>query len=825
MNKEKMTRQLQLEEEGITLGIEKFRKEMIEAKARGGFNDTKVGTIITYQLMTPFVKNLIDFWDTKITSRYAELPKTVVRGIGYDKVALIALKTIIGSLTETELQAVTLANRITNNILVEYNLQNFKALRRADNEETTYKSYVDSTIKQKQKTGSSKQRTAIILKNVMSKEGFNALALDDEESVWFGSRILDCFIMATGLIKLETKSYSKSSKKVIVEPTRELLKHIEKLEGECEVLSPMLFPMIVPPKDHSKEQKGGFLSECPTIQYDLVKANNKYLKDYDMPKVYKAINTIQKTAWRINTKVLDVLQELYNRGKEIEELDLPAIKEVELPVKPWGELNDAEWQKYKANNPEIVSEWKEMTRDAHNKNATQKSKRILYSSLINVANKFRNEEELYFCYSLDWRGRVYPVQSTMCPNPQGIDASKALLRFAKTKPLGEHGAFWLSVQGANTFGDDKLPMGERGVWASLHEDKIMAVAKDPLENKWWWDADEPWKFLSFCFDWAGYVESGYSKSYESYTAVALDGSCSGIQHFSALLRDKRGALATNVINGTEDKPSDIYGEVAKVVNEKIANDVRLGVSEAILLQGKITRKETKRNTMTTPYGVTQRGMIDQLMGELPRDKFSSPVVSFYKSCKYLANANYEAIGEVVVASRKAMDWLKDVSKVMAEANKVFTWTVPSGFKVRQAYYKSTSKIVSTYWGSVRYRLSVEQPTLEINHKKVTAGQSPNYIHSMDASHLIDTVVQCEEQGVDSFALIHDSFGTHAGNTHILAKSLRETFVAMYSKDNLEIFRNEIIEQLPTELRDLVPPVPTKGTLNLNDVLESTYFFS
>lgn len=825
ISKEKYMRQLKLEEEGITLGIEKFRREMIEAKQRGGFNDTKVGTIITYQLMAPFVQKLTEDWEVKLTSKYAETPKSVIRTIGYDKAGLIALKTLLGGLTDSELVLISVAERISNNILLEYNLQNFKSQKRIDDDENTYKSYVDSTIRQKSKTGSSKHRTAIILKSVMSKEGFMSLSLEKEESIWFGTKIMESFVSATGLIKINSVYLGKDNKKVIIEPTQELLKHIEKLEGECEVLSPMLYPMIVPPKDHSSEQIGGFLSECPSLQYNLVKANNTYLDGWDMPKVYSSINNIQKTAWKINTKVLDVLQELYNRGKEIEELDLPALKEVELPIKPWGELNDAEWEMYKANNPEIVSSWKEETRDAHNKNATQKSKRILYSSLISVANKFRDEDELYYCYSLDWRGRVYPVQSTMCPNPQGIDASKALLRFANTVPLGEHGAYWLSVQGANTFGDDKLPMDERGIWASLHEDKIMAVAKDPLENKWWWDADEPWKFLSFCFDWAGYVESGYSKSYESYSAVALDGSCSGIQHFSALLRDKRGALATNVINGSEDRPSDIYGEVAKVVNEKINNDARLGVSEAILLQGKITRKETKRNTMTTPYGVTQRGMIDQLMNELPRDKFSSPVVSFYNVCKYLAKCNYEAIGEVVVASRQAMDWLKEVTKVMAKANKVFTWTVPSGFKVRQGYYKPTSKRVNTFWGSTRIRLTIDTPTKDINHKKVTAGQAPNYIHSMDASHLIDTVNYCVEQDVNDFALIHDSFGTHAGNTHILAKALRVTFVNMYSQDNLEIFRDEIINQLPEELKCEVPPVPTKGTLNLNDVLTSTYFFS
>jgi len=829
ITEEQYNKQLQLEEEGINLGIEKFKKEMIEAKQRGGFNDTKVGTIVTYQLMMPFVQGILEYSSLNSKSKVDADVKGVLVKVAPDKLAIIALKVLFKNIITTDKSATDYCYAIGSAVVDDLNLELFKKHKTADDDTKSWKNYVETTIKNKEKQGSSKERTLSVLKMTMNQTDFEQLSLTNEDKIWIGQKLLDIFIKTTGLIKLDVVRISARKTERRLVPTQALIDHINKLEGECEIMNPVMFPMTVPPRKHSLGEQGGFLSNAPSLAVPIVKSTSgrtpKYLDTVEMPEVYKAVNAIQETAWKINHKVLDVLTELVNRGKEIAELDLPAMTELEIPAKPWGQLDDAEWEMYKANKPETVKEWKDKARDVHNKNVTQKSKRVLYRGLISVSEKMREEEELYYCYNLDWRGRIYPVQNGSCPNPQGIDASKALLKFADTVALGESGAYWLSVQGANTFGDDKLPMDERGLWASLHEEDIMAVATDPLSNKWWWEADEPWKFLSFCFDYAGYVESGYSKDYESYTAVALDGSCSGIQHFSALLLDERGSLATNVINGNKDIPADIYGEVAKESNIRIEADVRLGDARAILLQGKVNRSTTKSNVMTTPYGVSRRGMVDQLMTQLDREEFTGTDVSFYEVCKYLADLNYESIGQVVVASREAMNWLVEVTKVMQQADKVFTWIVPSGFKVRQAYYKPTTKRISTFWGGTRVRLNVDSPSPTINHKKVSAGQSPNYIHSLDASHLMMTVLRAVLKKIRAFALIHDSFGTHAGNTQVLADTIREAFVIMYSQDNLELFREEILSQLPEELHELVPTVPSKGNLNLTDILKSTYFFS
>lgn len=50
--------------------------------------------------------------------------------------------------------------------------------------------------------------------------------------------------------------------------------------------------------------------------------------------------------------------------------------------------------------------------------------------------------------------------------------------------------------------------------------------------------------------------------------------------------------------------------------------------------------------------------------------------------------------------------------------------------------------------------------------KVTKGRQrsafpPNYIHSLDSTHMMMTALRCKEEAV-TFAGVHDSFWTHAG---------------------------------------------------------------
>jgi len=244
--------------------------------------------------------------------------------------------------------------------------------------------------------------------------------------------------------------------------------------------------------------------------------------------------------------------------------------------------------------------------------------------------------------------------------------------------------------------------------------------------------------------------------------------------------------------------------------------------------GKIDRSLCKRSVMTTPYGATSRGFVDQLLVEVNKnpEKFNIDRAVLFKACTYLARVLQKAINQVIIASKDVMDWLKSASKIFNQENKPTIWTVPTGFKPMQRY-KKYEEIRIEHFLVKRLRFILGKDTDKLNTLKQLNGISPNIVHSMDAAHLVKTVNALSAKGITSFAMIHDSFGCHASDCDILSRTLREEFVKIYShEDVLFNLREEFLSQIKDQdLKDSFPELPEMGTLNIEEVLQSRYFFS
>ncbi|MGG2362616.1 DNA-directed RNA polymerase, partial [Salmonella enterica] len=82
--------------------------------------------------------------------------------------------------------------------------------------------------------------------------------------------------------------------------------------------------------------------------------------------------------------------------------------------------------------------------------------------------------------------------------------------------------------------------------------------------------------------------------------IALDGSCSGLQHYAVSLRDAAGAALVNLLPATQ--PADIYGQVAQMVAGRVEQDAAAGCPEAVEWQAfGVTRATVKRSVMTFAY--------------------------------------------------------------------------------------------------------------------------------------------------------------------------------------------------------------------------------
>lgn len=832
---ELLAAELALEERMVTTGRDQIRKQIARAREAGQESGTKYGQTLIAMSVDKVAEGVRAFIE-KAKAPGAGRRHVAVRyleGTDPEVAAYIAMRCVVDSLTGKRKMiqrvAVTIGSRIEDDA-------RFAAFEDAD------KKAFNRAQKRAKSATSYQRKTATMA-------GFERRYVEDEWNAWpedhklhVGMAMID-MVLQTGLVTLGTEVTTRKDTVKVLQPTAELMDWIERENAKSELLSPAYMPMVVHPLPWTTPFNGGYLTKDAQGRNALVKSGNlNYLSELadradEMPAVYTAVNALQDTRWAINNEVLQVAQKLWDLDPDATPMpsredwgtcQCPSCgQHVEL-----ASLNT----RHKSDHPcfedeAVLRQWKQAAFSVHSSNVSLRSQRMATSKTLRVAEIYQDYEAIYFPYQLDFRGRVYALPSF---NPQGTDLTKGLLRFADGMAIDDGvAAGWLAIHGANVFGFDKASLEDRIGWVEEHQHRIIGVAEDPINYPWWQTADKPWQFLAFCFEWSRFVSEGYGMV--SYLPVALDGTCSGIQHFSAMLRDEVGGDAVNLL--PREKPADIYQAVCDKVIEKLERDTKLvdTIAVATFAQAWLSlhpnRKTTKRQVMTLPYGstryscreYTEAWLKEQLAGGAT---FDVPKEKTFEATRYMSDLIWESISEVVIASRQAMDWLQSCAKVVAKEELPVYWQTPCGFPVMQKYPNYRSKRVSTKVGEGVVKLSLQEELATIDKKRMANAISPNFVHSLDATHLVLSVEMAKENGIDHFSIIHDSFGTHAANTDLLAACLREAFVDLYKdKDVLEDFRQQVIRQVSPENQDQVKPVPAKGNLDVTVVRESDFFFA
>ncbi len=125
-----------------------------------------------------------------------------------------------------------------------------------------------------------------------------------------------------------------------------------------------------------------------------------------------------------------------------------------------------------------------------------------------------------------------------------------------------------------------------------------------------------------------------------------------------------------------------------------------------------------------------------------------------------------------------------------------------------------------------FRPSLYQSTGRLDKNRQSNGVSPNFVHSIDAAHMMITIDVAKQCDIHSFVMVHDSYGTHAADAEDLWWCLRKAFVEMYSQvDVLNNFRMDLLDILPTHRHSDIESIPQKGDLDISVVEESPFFFA
>ena len=802
-NTDLVKEQLRLEQLAITEGIKHYR----QLKAKN--SPLPPDFALLKRCMGPTIEAIEEYVTSKKRGQLRYI-KDILSQLPVMEVAYITVAGVLLSQEHMNLPIQSVAEVVATGIAdqIEYKGLKEKA--------PGYLAVVEKSIKTKNKAHRRR-----VLKSSMKRTQSLRLTWDKKTRIDVGYKLVSLLIEATGVVKLVRGITKNRNECLILKFNDDVAEWVAQAHKKCEVLKPKMLPMVTPPVQWDSKVGGGYY----TITLDLEKRNVAGKADKQKKPaqaILDGLNSLQNTEWSVNKDILTVSNELINRdGQRLGVL--ASDHDTYFPAKPWDETDDDAFKVWKELNPEGFQQWKNETSCAYELQVAQRSKSFAQAKIVAVARLMKEYKKIYFPWVLDFRGRAYPVANTL--SPQGEDLSKAMLTFAEGKKIGDSGSYWLAFQGANTFGNDKVSLDDRVQWVEDNQELILDSASDPLGGqKYWTDADKPWQFLAFCFEWAGYIKEG--AEFKTRLPVAVDGSCNGLQHFSALLRDEVGGTATNLKALPER--SDIYTIVAQKVAEKVELDALDEERHAVLWNGLIDRKIIKRNVMTVPYGVTQRGMVDQIIAELKHkegDAYRELKLDIYPASAYLGGVVHQAIEGVVESAVVGMNWFKEVVKVFNLADQPIRWTTPVGHQVYMHKLQTSTKRLKLITGETRVDLTIKTQNDKLNTRKQINGISPNIIHSLDASHLISTVNSCVKKGITAFGMVHDSYGTHACDMPVLFDELRKEFVKMYSGDVMDDLRNQWIAQLPEEFGLQLPPVPAFGTLNINEVLESEYFFA
>ncbi len=837
-------KQMALEEEMRSRGIERFETALSKNRERGNESASLSARRMIIHAHEKMVTALKDFLGRAASGGAGRRHGSVayLKDADLDMVAHLTLRNLFDSVS-LRLKITPIANRIA--AMIEDELF-FNAFKEEDKEAYDY-----ARKKIKAQTHNAVHQKRAMTKHAKHK-GAEWRDWSQEVRINVGVKLIELAIEATGLFDTVRQTEGANNTNIYVVATGATLEWLGTENARLAPMAPVYLPTLVPPRPWSTPFRGGYWTGRVRSLRLIKTGNRQYLSDLgsmSMPKVYQSINAMQETAWMINRRVYEVMTSLWDNKSTL--ACLPQANDIPLPEKPDWLTSEMKREDMTTEQNEEFSRWKSERTAIYEANARAVSKRLSFSRMLWVANRFKDEEEFYFPHQMDFRGRAYAVPLFL--HPQGDDASHGLLQFANSVPIGdEEGASWLAIHGAGLWGVDKCGLDERVEWVKENQREILASAENPYDNRFWLTAEKPWQALAFCVEWAGYVTHGFA--WESHLPVQMDGTCNGLQNFSAMLLDEIGGRAVNLVPG--DEPNDIYATVAEVlvkrlhsiseacpedtaqkeVKDRETKETKLITAESDgsmarkwLAYG-ITRKVTKRPVMTLAYGASEFGFREQVYTDTvtPWKQEAGAAFPFegtgFTAASFLGFLIWECVGEVVVAAREAMDWLQAVAKLAAKVGLPVVWNTPTGLHVMQEYTTSEQKRLRLTFQDVRMRLSIDVATKKIDKRKQGSGISPNWVHSMDAAHMQLTVNRCYEEGIRSFSLIHDSYGTHAGNAWAMAQFLREEFVRMYSEhDVLHEFGQQIAAMLGEDAQ--LPPLPRKGSLDLSQVLESPFFFA
>ena len=648
-------------------------------------------------------------------------------------------------------------------------------------------------------------------------------------------RLGDLFIEALyncGYVELHYPKRRDSSHLVYPGPkwdrVAEAIKEIVKLVG-------LMSTTFAPPVDI----KGLIQNGRP-----LIKDRNSDREKIDTNTPFvRGINKLQQSGWRINERVFQALKRSNGFISDKKE------KNAARRLKQQSKL--IEWKFIEAK-AELILE--------------RQGDFYQYISADYRGRLYYNETFLNFQGSDSARGMLQFAE----PKPMGEDDTYWLAVHTAASYNQSYGIdeipTWVSQdyrsyledEGLESISVDKMTLDDRVEWTQQNIQWILELGE---AEQFAMDAEKKVAFLAACIEWYDY--STCEGEYLSCLPIPIDGSNNGWQHLGAISKDPKTGELVGLVPATIQK--DFYVQTAKELINQTTDEKLMEILSAMPMK-KIRKGISKRGSMTRAYSAGASKIADNMYFDCRTEDYHEEYGIGQDDCNKFARILIQAINTVcpgplstmayfqglaafeigktgvdpkLVARRKELNRLSDpTSEELEELNEIsvqleeqgesivygngqdnISWVTPSGFDVKYTNWQFNNfRCRGTISG---YRQVNHVVRVESNRPDVRGfmcGISPNFIHSMDASHM--SLVIDEWNG--TFGAVHDSFSTHACDVDDLLALTKGKFIEMYDVDN---FYDYIEDQLITNKTDLDVDQPDRGSLQIREIEDSDYFFA
>lgn len=417
----------------------------------------------------------------------------------------------------------------------------------------------------------------------------------------------------------------------------------------------------------------------------------------------------------------------------------------------------------------------------------------------------RRHSTFRFPYFLDSRGRHY-VASTEGISPQGRDYEKALCLPRFSEPLTERGRVALA-DALDGYSEDEqytcLPL----------EHKLLAYASQArqIDMLGWQSWDSPFCGLALA-NQAAMLCDDPSTPLRAF--VPRDGRCSGLQHWSALLRSDAVTNRLGMELQDAEDGLDIYEYVNLVWSKLVPEEHRFIC----------TRKTAKKPVMTFAYSATRMSAMEGMLDMWDKKEGAPDRKTLMQYGSSLFNTTENVLEPIV----GGVNWLRACMKIICATgvHKV-TWVTPDGFTGVQDYrLKDIKEIKVLLSDGKKLKIDVKFDVLDEHGNFITklskhqSGIGPNIIHSLDATHLRMVALRLWAMRIPA-VWVHDSFAVHANYRDILDEIIKEEFVKLYNRDYLA----ELKVYWEKEYNVVLPPSPELGNWNLQELMTCPKFFS